>query len=137
MSTELAADPNGSAADVSEPLIVTYGNSINDATGGVVSMIHDCELTLDYVKRWRVPGGESHEKRYGLNQCVRVMLILIQVFSVGSAFFYFVESYNACVMQSEQLSMNIFAYGIASILITTIQVVKYVFCFRQERKGIP
>ena len=68
--------------------------NLNDASGGVPAMIHDCELALGYTGQWQVDGGEQHRPRIYANLCAKVFMHLLLVYSLGSLSFFLWAAYR-------------------------------------------
>ena len=85
--------PDGSATNDGNRMVY-IGKAINDAAGGVPAMIHDCNLAVEYVERWRVENGEQHRQRRCLNNLLKWLLRVLMLYSIGSASFYLWASYS-------------------------------------------
>jgi len=111
--------------------------ALNDASGGVPSMLHDCDLSLSYVAKWRVPGGQQHHRMYCGNCAAKSFLLALMVYSMASAFFYFWASFEDCIVDAGdgELGWILFGYAWISIFILTLQGAKYIFWFRNETDG--
>jgi len=123
--------PDGGATN-DENRMVYMGKAINDAAGGLPAMLHDCNLAVEYVERWRVENGEQHRQRRCMNILLKWLLRLLMLYSIGSASFYLWASYRECIIEEYQMSENIFVYACSSILLLGIQGGKYFYWYVNE-----
>lgn len=119
-----------------EPTSIYIQKALNDATGGVPSMLHDCDLALVYIAKWRVP-EQQHRRRFCGNCTAKFFLIGMMWYSVGAALFYLWASYEDCIISAAdgQLAWISFAYALISIIILVLQGVKYFVWYLPELDG--